>query len=308
VPRRLSPAGRPRATTRLTAAAACRLGLDCCLVLAGEPPLVPSGNLALEALLGAQIIWAGDVDDDKLGRRVDAVSSELTSSGKHVEVIPFGGSDVRGAHGYIDCGNELTAQIPGLRHVVVAAGSGGTMAGLVAALGPERVLGIDTGAVPDVADRISGMLDGLAAEGAMPPEHASQPLRLRRDQIGPGYGVLTPQARDALIDAAHCEGIILDPVYTAKALSGLAAAVADGSINHDDCTVFLLTGGLPGLFGHDFIRDPQRHPPRTGPAAIMLLIEAVPFTARAAGAWAVLPDRHSRDSRPRCPRPAPACE
>jgi len=246
---------------RLTAAAACRLGLDCCLVLAGQAPLVPDGNLALEALLGAQIVWAGDVKDDELGRRVDAVSCELTNAGKRVEVIPFGGSNVRGAHGYIDCGHELRAQIPGLRHVVVAVGSGGTMAGLVAALGPERVLGIDAGAMPDVADRIGGMLGGLAAQGAMPLAHARQPLRLRSDQIGPGYGVLTRQARDALVDAGQCEGIILDPVYTAKALSGLAAAVADGSISRDDCTVFVHTGGLPGLFGHDFLRDLQRYPP-----------------------------------------------
>jgi L-cysteate sulfo-lyase len=63
---------------RLTAAAACRLGLDCCLVLAGQAPLVPGGNLAPEALLGAQIVWAGDVKDDELGRRVEAVSRELT--------------------------------------------------------------------------------------------------------------------------------------------------------------------------------------------------------------------------------------
>jgi L-cysteate sulfo-lyase len=245
---------------RLTAAAACRLGLDCCLVLAGQAPLVPGGNLALDALLGAQIVWAGDVKDDELGRRVDAVSRELTKTGKRVEVIPFGGSNVRGAHGYIDCGHELKAQVPGLRHVVVAVGSGGTMAGLVAALGPERVLGIDAGAVPDVADRIGRMLSGLVAEGAMPSAYARQPLRLRSDQIGPGYGVLTRQAHDALVEAAQCEGIILDPVYTAKALSGLAAAVADGSINRDDCTVFVHTGGLPGLFGHDFLRDPQPWP------------------------------------------------
>jgi D-cysteine desulfhydrase len=88
--------------------------------------------------------------------------------------------------------------------------------------------------------------------------YARRPLRLRSDQIGPGYGVLTRQARDALVHAAQCEGIILDPVYTAKALSGLAAAVADGSISRDDCTVFVHTGGLPGLFGHNFLRDPQR--------------------------------------------------
>jgi L-cysteate sulfo-lyase len=242
---------------RLTAAAACRLGLGSVLVLAGVPPDAASGNLALEGLMGAKVVWAGPVDDAELDRQVEAVADELTRQGECVGVIPFGGSNVRGACGYLDCGRELAAQIPDLRHVVVAVGSGGTMAGLVAALGPDRVLGIDVGAVPDVSRRISRMLEGLADEGTMPLDFAGGMLRVRRDQVGDGYGMLTPAARDALIDAAQCEGIILDPVYTAKALSGLAAAVADGDIKHDECTVFIHTGGLPGLFGHDFMGDPQ---------------------------------------------------
>ena len=88
-------------------------------MLAGQAPPVPGGNLALEALLGAQIVWAGDVEDDELG--------------------------------------------------------------LVAALRHEGVLGVDAGAVPDVADRIGGMLSGLAADGAMPLAYARQALRIRSD-------------------------------------------------------------------------------------------------------------------------------
>ncbi len=75
-------------------------------------------------------------------------------------------------------------------------------------------------------------------------------LRLRRDQVGDGYGVLTPAASAALRTAAGTEGLLLDPVCTAKALAGLAAAVADGSIRPGERTVFVHTGGLPGLFGH----------------------------------------------------------
>lgn len=160
---------------RLTAAAACRLGLGCCLVLKGEPPPVRGGNLALEALLGARVVWAGNVDDDELGRRVEAVSSELTSNGRRVEVIPFGGSNVRGAHGYIDGGDELKAQIPGLRHVVVAVGSGGTMAGLVAALGPERVLGIRTAARADQARSLRAVIGQQPVRGTQPRLHGSHP-------------------------------------------------------------------------------------------------------------------------------------
>lgn len=245
---------------RLTAAAACRLGMDCVVVLAGEPPPVPTGNLALEAMMGTRVIWAGRVGDGELDRQVEVVASELRESGRRVEVIPLGGSNALGAHGYIDCGNELVAQIPDLRHVVVAVGSGGTMAGLVAALGSDRVLGIDAGAVANPEARVDAILDELLALGAMEPARASGPLRLRADQVGPGYTILTPEARRALIDAAQFEGMFLDPVYTAKALSGLAAAVKDGGIKHDERTVFVHTGGLPGLFGHEFMRDPRAAP------------------------------------------------
>ena len=245
---------------RLTAASACRLGMACLVVLAGEPPTVPNGNIALEGLMGAQVVWAGEVDDDELDGQVEEVARDLTRRGQRVEVIPLGGSNALGARGYIDCGKELEAQVPDLRHAVVAVGSGGTMAGLVSALGPERVLGINVGATANAPERVRAILDALSAEGAVPPAYANAPLRLREDQVGTGYGVLTPEARRALIDAAQYEGILLDPVYTAKALSGLAAAVRDGSIKRDERTVFLHTGGLPGLFGHDFIRDPQCAP------------------------------------------------
>ena len=74
-------------------------------------------------------------------------------------MIPYGGSSVTGALGYVDCGCELLHQMPALRHVVVAVGSGGTMAGLVAALGPDRVLGVDAGAVPDPERRVHELVE-----------------------------------------------------------------------------------------------------------------------------------------------------
>ena len=130
-------------------------------------------------------------------------------------------------------------------HVVVAVGSGGTMAGLVRALGPQTVLGVDTGATPDARERVSGMVDDQDPDA----------LRIRDDQVGPGYGVLTDEARAAMTDAARHEGLILDPVYTAKALAGLAAAVKDGDVRPGERTVFLHTGGLPGLFGHSIVEE-----------------------------------------------------
>jgi D-cysteine desulfhydrase len=240
---------------RLTAAAACRVGLRCCLVLAGEQPEVRQGNVALDGLLGAELVWAGVRDDVELVQRTRDVADELTRAGEIVELIPYGGSSVRGAHGYVGCGWELLRQLPELKHVVVAVGSGGTMAGLVAALGADRVLGVDAGAVADPAHRVEKLVEGLQALDSVPQRDSAAPLRLRRDQVGPGYGILTPAARDALFAAAHHEGIVLDPVYTAKALSGLAAAVADGAVGRGEPVVFVHTGGLPGLFGHDVVCD-----------------------------------------------------
>jgi L-cysteate sulfo-lyase len=228
---------------RLTAAAAARLGLGAVLVLAGEPPTSGTGNLALDHLFGARLVWAGDADLDAVAEKV---TEDLRARGQRPAVIPFGGSSAAGARGYAVCGEELLRQTAeDLSHVVVAVGSGGTMAGLVMTLGADRVLGVDTGATPNPAERVAGM---IAAGPEAEALHGR--LRIRGDQVGSGYGVPTPAARTAMSDAARSEGLVLEPVYTAKALAGLAAAVRDGEIRPGERTVFVHTGGLPGLFGH----------------------------------------------------------
>jgi D-cysteine desulfhydrase len=229
---------------RLTAAAGARLGLDVVLVLAGGPGGPATGNLALDGLLGATIEWAGPVDDAALQARAQAVTDRLNAGGAVAELIPFGGSSVTGARGYVDCGRELLEQAPEPAHVVVALGSGGTMAGLVHALGPQRVLGVHVGAVSDPQDRVERLVNGLAGSPA------STMIRVRLDQVGDGYSTLTDGVRWALQTAARTEGLILDPVYTGRALAGLRAAVADGTVAPGERTVFLHSGGLPGLFGH----------------------------------------------------------
>jgi D-cysteine desulfhydrase len=222
--------GAPQSNhARLTAAAAARLGLDCVLVLSGHAPERDRGNLVLDRLAGASIVWAGD-----------AVAAEVAAAQQGF-VIPFGGTSPFSALGYVDCARELTAQLPDLSTVVVAVGSGGTMAGLVAALGPERVFGVDTGAVPDPRATVAALLEGMGA-----PVPAGE-LRIDRDHVGAGYATLTDPVRGALELAARTEGLFLDPTYTGRALAGLRAGPPDGKV------VFLHTGGLPGLFGHPSI-------------------------------------------------------
>jgi len=231
---------------RLTAAAGARLGLDVVLVLAGSGG-VGTGNLALDAMLGARIVWAGDVDSGELERRAARITEQLTADGRVASQIPFGGSNAIGARGYVDAGHELLAQLPELAQVVVAVGSGGTAAGLTHALGADRVLGVHTGAVPDPEARIGDLVVGLGG----PSGDAAPALRLRTEQVGAGYSAFTEPVKDALLLAARTEGLILDPVYTGRALAGLVEAVRDGDVRPGQSTVFLHSGGLPGLFGSD---------------------------------------------------------
>lgn len=219
--------GAPQSNhARLTAAAAARLGLRCTLVLAGDPPTGTRGNLLLNALAGATVVFAGSTPPAEVAATIDGFN------------IPMGGTSPLGARGYADCARELLTQLPDLDTVVVALGSGGTMAGLVSALGPDRVLGVDVGALPDPRTVVTDLLSSLGTPVA------PSALRVDGSQIGAGYATLTDAARAALELAARTEGLFLDPTYTARALAGLAANPLPGKV------VFLHSGGLPGLFGH----------------------------------------------------------
>jgi D-cysteine desulfhydrase len=231
---------------RLTAASARRLGLDVVLVLAGDGRGAGTGNLTLAGVFGADVRWAGGVDNEGLDRAVQEVADALCAQGQRPAILPFGGSDACGASGYAACAGELQRQAPDAEHIVVAVGSGGTMAGLVAGLGAERVLGVDAGATHDAPARVSAMVAELTQTDASNGPR----LRLDREQIGPGYEALTDATRRAIDDAGCCEGLVLDPVYTGKAFAGLTAAVQTGEIRPGQRTVFVHTGGLPGLFGH----------------------------------------------------------
>ena len=234
---------------RLTAAAAARLGLRAVLVLAGDQPPDTRGNLVLDGLAGAEVAWAGHVPLEGMADEADRQARRVRDAGGVPWVIPLGGSTPSSARAYADCGAELLRQLPDVAHVVVALGSGGTAAGLVAALGPERVLAVDVGALADPAGRLAELIDGMpggAAVGAV----RRDALRVDRDQVGAGYETLTPAAREALLLAARTEGVFLDPTYTARAMAALVAHVADGRIARAAPTVLLHTGGLPSLFAH----------------------------------------------------------
>lgn len=231
--------GAPQSNhARLTAAAAARCGLRSVLVLEGNAPERPEGNLLLDQLFGAELVFSA-------GRDLVTLASQEAQQ-RHAYLIPFGGSSAFSALAYRDAGMELLDQVKDVGIVVVAVGSGGTMAGLVAALGTDRVLGVDTGAVSDAETTVVGLLTQMGA--------SSTGLRIDRTQIGQGYQHLTAQTRDALNLTARTEGIVLDPTYTGRAMAGLIAAAGAGSLPPGP-VVFLHTGGLPGLFAHPDLRS-----------------------------------------------------
>lgn len=239
--------GAPQSNhARLTAAAGARVGLDVVLVFPGSAPSMPAGNLVLDALLGARIVWSHDSSDGQsaLDAVAEQVAERLRNGGRRPTIIPFGGSNAVGAHGYRLAAAELVQQREQINHVVCALGSGGTMAGLVAGLGSDRVLGVHCGAVEDPHLQVGLLLD------AMGQDELSDTLRIRTDQVGDGYDVLAPGAREALLLAARSHGLILDPTYSARALAGLIDEVREGGISPGQTVVLLTSGGLPGLFGH----------------------------------------------------------
>ncbi|MCH9736767.1 MAG: pyridoxal-phosphate dependent enzyme, partial [Actinomycetia bacterium] len=230
---------------RITAAAGARLGLPVVLVLRGSGQTPSRGNVVLDELFGATIVWV-DVDNlGELANHVEGTVADLRREGHHPALISLGGSTTLSANAYEAAAEELLLQGPSPDHVVVALGTGATMAGLVRRLGADHVLGVHCGAI-DEPGRMVAELTNQAPATTLEPQ-----LRIRYDQVGRGYAHLNPTVMDAMKLAAHTEGIVLDPVYTGRALAGLIAAVRDGDVRPGERTILMHTGGLPGIFGHD---------------------------------------------------------
>jgi D-cysteine desulfhydrase family pyridoxal phosphate-dependent enzyme len=239
--------GRQSNHARATAGAANRLGLGCRILLASDRPSVPSGNVVLDELLGPEIVWAGDLDYYDLEAAIGDACDELRAEGRSPYHAPVGGASTTGELGYVAAALELAEQVPDLGLVVTADGSGGTHAGLVGGLGDHAlVLGVDAGTRPDLRERVPEQAARAAAVAGL-PEPVGE-VQLDRDRIGSGYGAATADCREALHLAASLEGVLLDPVYTGKAMAGLVAAAREGRLPTDGRIVFLHTGGLPALF------------------------------------------------------------
>jgi L-cysteate sulfo-lyase len=237
---------------RMTAAAARVAGLDCHLVFFGQPIAEVQGNMLLDRLFGATWTFAGD---RRPPERMAEVAEELRAKGRKPYVIPGGGSNGLGALGYVGCSFELAQQLQERgdrpRYVVCAGGSCGTLAGLtlgMALAGSDaQVVGVSISrSVPDRVARARQIMAESCELLDLPlPDVAPE---VWGDYIGPGYGMQTEESKRALETVAHREGIVLDPVYTAKAFGGLIGEVATGRVKRSDLVVFIHTGGTPALF------------------------------------------------------------
>lgn len=247
---------------RMTAAVANRMGLGCTVVLAGPRPSTPSGNGLLVELLGPEVVWVeplreGAMDYHAIEAAIGEEADRIAASGRRPYRMPIGGASAVGALGYVRAAAELRAQAAAafgeVGVVVVAAGSGGTQAGLAAGLGRhDLVLGVDVGARPDLDEAVPAKAAEVAARAGLPVPSGTP--QVDHGRVGAGYGAATDDGREAVVLAARLEGLVLDPVYTGKAMAGLVAARRDGRIGPATPTVFVHTGGLPALFASAYSR------------------------------------------------------
>jgi 1-aminocyclopropane-1-carboxylate deaminase/D-cysteine desulfhydrase-like pyridoxal-dependent ACC family enzyme len=238
---------------RLTAAAGAKAGLAVHLVLTGPPVDPPGPNERLDRLLGAIVhVPATNARADREGL-VEEVLAALRGAGHRPFLVPVGGSGAVGAAGQVLAGLELAAQARSLgispEAVILPSATGGTQAGVLVGLRlgglATRLAGIAVASPPaELIPVIERLLEGLEPLAGLRVEPAE--INLDGSLLGPAYGIPTPAAAEAAELLARTEGILVDPIYTAKALAGLVAGVRSGQLS--GTVVFWHAGGTPGLF------------------------------------------------------------
>jgi D-cysteine desulfhydrase family pyridoxal phosphate-dependent enzyme len=247
---------------RQTAAACARLGLRCELFLKEAAPgrgesYGHSGNVLLDRILGAKVrILPGEASaETAMEERAEALRGEE----RRPYAIPVGGSNAVGALGYVECARELSAQAHGMNlaidAVVHASASHGTQAGLAVGLGTgwaeeARLLGVGVSGSSRQARANVERIAAATCERLGSPRCFAE-IEVDDRFVGEGYGVPTPEGLAAIRLLARLEGLLLDPVYTGKAMAGLVAMVREARFGSDENVVFLHTGGWPALFAYE---------------------------------------------------------
>lgn len=238
-----------------------------CFYFAPRPARL-EGNLLLARLLGGHLHFVpfGSRDGGLTVERASSLVQRIARltpgcGGRRLYFMPVGGHSATGALGYVDGARELGEQLPsqGLARatIVTAAGTGGTLAGLLAGqhlTGADfHVLGIDVGKLwRGFPDSIAALASDLCSRLGQPRKFSAREVPLiEYVYAGPGYARDTREAIDALHQVAQTEGLLLDPVYTAKAMAGLIDLVRQGRWRSDEDVIFLHTGGLPAVWASE---------------------------------------------------------
>jgi D-cysteine desulfhydrase len=247
---------------RLTLAAAVKEGLKCRLVLEERVPNsynpVASGNNFLYRLMGVEKIKVVPGGSDMM-KEMTAVADEVATAGRKAYIIPGGASNAIGALGYVACAEEILGQLfeKGLSidYAVCASGSAGTHSGLVAGFYGTNsnipVIGINVSRTKEtqeeiVYDLVSQIASHLGIRGDIP----RQAVVCFGDYVGPGYSLPTPGMVEAVTLVAQTEAILLDPVYTGKAMAGLVDLIRMGYFKKEENVLFVHTGGSPALYAY----------------------------------------------------------
>ena len=247
---------------RATAFAAAKRGLASVVLLRVPEPARPprlEANALLDRLAGAEIRWVSHEEYRRRGEIMDAVADGLRAAGRRPYVIPEGGSNALGSWGYVLAVEELLAQLPpswreGPVTIAYACGSAGTAAGVE--LGVRRAGW--RGARPvafAVCNDARYFREAIAAICADArwrwprlPEVSAGEIEVDDRFVGPGYAIATDEGLDLVRRVAAADGILLDPVYTGKAMLGVATRAREASATPGGRVVFLHTGGAFGLF------------------------------------------------------------
>jgi D-cysteine desulfhydrase family pyridoxal phosphate-dependent enzyme len=244
---------------RQTAAAAAAAGLDCRLILVGSEDSPLSGNLFLDQLLGAEIVWTSLEDRDLI---LQQEFNNAAQDGRRPYLIPYGGSNQYGAFAYLLAVDELKDQMVGNLPdwIVFASSSGGTQAGLAAGVYrnqlPISVLGVSVDE-PEMKlkSKVADLAGGAIKISGSNHEFQPEEILVNADFTGGGYGVMNELERSAIRLFASEEGLLLDPVYTGRAAGGLISLIKDGYFSPEQKVMFWHTGGTPGLFAEQYLHD-----------------------------------------------------
>jgi D-cysteine desulfhydrase family pyridoxal phosphate-dependent enzyme len=242
--------------TRQTAAAAARCGLRCVVVLRGHEPAAWNGNLLLDHLLGAQVVFSGDRTREAVA---EEVASQARAAGRRPYLIPVGASNAVGAVGFVAAIEELDGQMKDralhVDRVVFASSSFGTQAGLC--VGAKAVGFRGQLAAIAIDSRRDELQAGVAAIAAATIRRLGWEMAVAPDEVvaydgylGAGYAIMGEPEREAISLMARCEGILLDPVYTGRAMAGLIDLIRTGAFGKDETIVFWHTGGSAALFAY----------------------------------------------------------